>query len=216
MSSKAAPRKAGVIFATAFALASVFNTGASADVFRVRGNFSGPSRIDQYGLEIPGCITGNIQRVKFIPGELRRFAGKDDFLFEHKMGPGIGVDEGPIVYYNYEALKTMPVPIRNFMFYQACLLNYYSDQALDPPINKTDYTINEIKADCSAAVILREEKRLDATEVRLLSYVLNAENMQNGEAQAAKIQRRIRNITECYFNNKMVENLNPPKPGGPG
>jgi hypothetical protein len=102
------------------------------------------------------------------------------------------------------------VPIRNFVIYQACLLDYHSDQALRPQLNATDYTLSEIRADCSAAIILRNEHRLSVQDVRMLPYMLDVEFPDTSVTGfSAKTERRMRNIMQCYFYNTSPENLTP-------
>ena len=99
----------------------------------------------------------------------------------------------------------------NFMMYQACILNYYGDQGLRHPINTTDYTLSEIRADCFAVVHLREEKRFAAEDLQTLRSLLDREYRSKSTTPLSpKTERRLRNISDCYYRNTTSENLASP------
>jgi hypothetical protein len=212
MSRKAAPRKAGAFVAAVFSLASTFNTGASAqETFRVGGDFSGPRSTDAHGIEVPGCVSGTGQNVKFTPRAAAEFVNTDNIYFDFDRSRGKGVNDGPTVFYNYDLLEIMPVAFKNFMMYQACILNYYGDQGLRHPINTTDYTLSEIRADCFAVVHLREEKRFAAEDLQTLRSLLDREYRSKSTTPLSpKTERRLRNISDCYYRNTTSENLASP------
>ncbi|QIO32368.1 hypothetical protein [Bradyrhizobium sp. 1(2017)] len=146
----------------------------------------------------------------FMPRSIETFAGTNDLYFAYEHGRGVAENEGPTVHYNYQLLQAMPAGFRNFMMYQACILNYRSDQGLRKPINKTDYTSYEITADCSAVIRLRDENRFTPDDLRSVEILLNTEDRERHDGpDTEKAQRRKRNIAQCYYRNMPTEGTKP-------
>lgn len=183
------------------------NQAAANAAFLISGDLSGPSFTDSHGIETPGCKNSIGQNVLFFAEPHMFFVNKYKQLFRktqeltsHEPAVNTFVEDGPVVDYDYEMLGMYPDSYRNFVLYQACILNYYGDQASRPEINPFDYTDDEKQADCSAIIHLRNNKKLSKKDLELTVGLLGIQDLEDPLKQppTPKNVRRGEVIAQCY------------------